>query len=126
MMFAWSVTPYVLWECLFNLCDFCHFCVCVPVLIRQEIQRLQDEREGFLHNLRVCHSADFSDVQYPTAMLTCVGRVVEELEAEKDKVASLNDQVKQFFSGTLHIVQPSGFPPDLILLKLAPLVDFVF
>ncbi|XP_030278035.1 coiled-coil domain-containing protein 114-like [Sparus aurata] len=62
----------------------------------QEIQRLQDEREGFLHNLRVCHSADFSDVQYPTAMLTCVGRVVEELEAEKDKVASLNDQISEW------------------------------
>lgn len=104
----------------------CHFCVCVSVLIRQEIRSLQDEREGFLHNLRVCHGADVCDIQDPTAMLACVGRVVEELEAEKDKVASLNDQVKQFFPGTLHIVQPSGFPPDLILLKFDPLVDIVF
>ncbi|KAM8754122.1 outer dynein arm-docking complex subunit 1-like isoform 2-T2 [Acanthopagrus schlegelii] len=68
---------------------------------KQDVQRLQDEREGFLRNLRFFHScfnfgADGSDVQDPTAMLACEGRVVEELEAEKDKVASLNDQISEW------------------------------
>ncbi|XP_036959962.1 outer dynein arm protein 1-like isoform X2 [Acanthopagrus latus] len=68
---------------------------------KQDVQRLQDEREGFLRNLRVFHScfsfgADGSDVQDPAAMLACEGRVVEELEAEKDKVASLNDQISEW------------------------------
>ena len=87
-----------------NVCSNFVFDFCVPVLIRQDVQRLQDEREGFLCNLRVFHScfsfgADGSDVQDPAAMLACEGRVVEELEAEKDKVASLNDQVKHFSQG---------------------------
>ncbi|XP_073325655.1 outer dynein arm-docking complex subunit 1-like [Pagrus major] len=68
---------------------------------KREIQRLQDEHEGLLRNLRVSHSCfnrctDVSDVRDPTVMLACEGRVVEELEAEKDKVASLNNQISEW------------------------------
>ncbi|XP_044066414.1 outer dynein arm protein 1-like isoform X2 [Siniperca chuatsi] len=73
-------------------------CVTATIPTRRDIQRLQDEREGLLRSLRVSQSCfnrwtDASVVQDLTATLACGDRIDEELEAEKDKVASLKDQI---------------------------------
>ncbi|XP_071331825.1 outer dynein arm-docking complex subunit 1-like [Trachinotus anak] len=65
---------------------------------KQEIQRLQDEHEELLRNLKASQSpcsrwTDASVVQNLTALLTCEGKTDEELRAEKGKVASLKDQI---------------------------------
>ncbi|XP_059189620.1 outer dynein arm-docking complex subunit 1-like isoform X1 [Centropristis striata] len=65
---------------------------------KEEIERLQHEREEHLRSLRVSQSSfnrwtDASVVQDLTAKLACRDRIDEELEAEKAKVASLKDQI---------------------------------
>ena len=80
-------------------------------MIRREIQRLQDERERLLSNLRVFESSfnqwtDASVVQDLTAVLARRDRIDEELDAEKGKLASLKDQVKYVLPWTIH----SEFP----------------
>uniref|UniRef100_A0A4W6G7N5 ODAD1 central coiled coil region domain-containing protein n=1 Tax=Lates calcarifer TaxID=8187 RepID=A0A4W6G7N5_LATCA len=68
---------------------------------RREIQRLQDERDKLLRNLGVSQTScsswtDGSTVQDLTSLLACGDRLDEELRAEKDKVASLKDQISKW------------------------------
>lgn len=96
---------------LSKLCVFVCLCFCV---MRREIQRLQDEREELLRSLRVSQSCfnrwtDASVVHDLTAMLACRDRIDEELEAEKDKVTSLKDQVKCVFPRNVYRIQYSEF-----------------
>ncbi|XP_059189624.1 outer dynein arm-docking complex subunit 1-like isoform X2 [Centropristis striata] len=70
---------------------------------KEEIERLQHEREEHLRSLRVSQSSfnrwtDASVVQDLTAKLACRDRIDEELEAEKAKVASLKDQGHKCFN----------------------------
>ncbi|XP_074498778.1 outer dynein arm-docking complex subunit 1-like isoform X1 [Sebastes fasciatus] len=67
----------------------------------REIQRLQDEREELLRGLRVSQShfkrwTDACVAQDLTAMLACGDRIDVELDAEKAKVASLEDQILEW------------------------------
>ncbi|GAA6220038.1 coiled-coil domain-containing protein 114-like isoform X1 [Lates japonicus] len=68
---------------------------------RREIQRLQDERDKLSRNLGVSETScsswtDGSTVQDLTSLLACGDRLDEELRAEKDKVASLKDQISKW------------------------------
>ncbi|XP_041800805.1 outer dynein arm-docking complex subunit 1-like [Chelmon rostratus] len=62
---------------------------------REEIQKLQDEREGLLWILqcRFNHLTDASVIQDCTAMLACKDRIDEELQAEKAKAGSLKEEI---------------------------------